>query len=212
MTGGSNLQPPSEGPMVWRHRRRWELYSQIKTNIPHAQTQTRRGDASTNLPPLWIPAFAGMTEVVQNPPHARRDQCKTLPLDDQGGIKGGLDRVWRVGNRESLLCRASRASLAAHKREVLEVLQGSLLCRGRPLRQQGRGGQANQTIAANSNDQHPQITAHHSNHKNLPRARTGTTVQTTSCVTPFNSPLIIKGEGFAQGWTFRPLKRRHSPE
>ena len=38
--------------------------------------------------PSVIPAFAGMTEVVQNPPHARRDQCKTLPLDDQGGIKG----------------------------------------------------------------------------------------------------------------------------
>ena len=54
-----------------------------------------------------------------------RDQCKTLPLDDQGGIKGGLDRVWRVGNRESLLRCASRASLAAHKGEVLEVLQGS---------------------------------------------------------------------------------------
>ena len=59
-------------------------------------------------------------------PPSRRDQCKTLPLDDQGGIKGGLDRVWRVGNRESLLRCASRASLAAHKREVLEVLQWSL--------------------------------------------------------------------------------------
>ena len=56
-----------------------------------------------------------------------RDQCKTLPLDDQGGIKGGFDRVWRVGNRESLQRCASRASLAAHKREVLEVLQWSRL-------------------------------------------------------------------------------------
>ena len=63
-----------------------------------------------------------------------RDQCKTLPLDDQGGIKGGLDRVWRVGNRESLLRCASRASLAAHKREVLEVLQWSLVPWGHPLR------------------------------------------------------------------------------
>ena len=68
-------------------------------------------------------------------PHTRHpvygDQCKTLPLDDQGGIKGGLDRVWRVGNRESLLRCASRASLAAHKREVLEVLQWSLCTRQR---------------------------------------------------------------------------------
>ena len=69
-----------------------------------------------------------------SPAHARRDQCKTLSLDDQGGIKGGLDRVWRVGNRESLLRCAARASLAADKREVLEVLQWSLLVRGRPLR------------------------------------------------------------------------------
>ena len=44
MTGG-NLQPPSGGPMVWRHQGRWEPYRPITTNFPHAPTQTRRGDA-----------------------------------------------------------------------------------------------------------------------------------------------------------------------
>ena len=114
MTGGKTFNRRPKG--------RWSgdiggVGNPILQSQPIFRTRKPKRDAAMlrqTYRPLWIPAFAGMTEVVQNPPHARRDQCKTLPLDDaQGGIKGGLDRVWRVGNRESLLRCASRAKLAA---------------------------------------------------------------------------------------------------
>ena len=66
-----------------------------------------------------------------------------------------------------------------------------------PLRSKGdagakrnrRGCPTNQTAAANSNDQHTQITTHHSNHVNHS--------SDNGNPPPFNSPLIIKGEGSA---------------
>ena len=87
MTGGSNLQPPSEGPMVWRHRRRWELYSQIKTNIPHAQTQTRRGDARTTKPKR-LPQTRQSIKRANPLPLLCETNAKPSPLMIKGELKG----------------------------------------------------------------------------------------------------------------------------
>ena len=50
-------------------------------------------------------------------PH--RDHRKTLPLDDQGGIKGGLDRASHFETGNPLLRYATRPPFATQKGEVL---------------------------------------------------------------------------------------------
>ena len=108
MTGG-NLQPPSGGPMVWRHRRRWEPYCPITTNFS-ARANPKRDAAmlgqpnSKQLPPSSqlnapIPSCCkAETPAKLQPPPRPRGKCpKDISLPPLAGEmpsgKGGRCRM-----------------------------------------------------------------------------------------------------------------------
>ena len=90
---------------------------------PETNTSTPPKKPCHLSPPLQMRAPRAKT--IPRPP-SQGDRRKTLPLDDQGGIKGGLDRASHVETGNPLIRYAARPPFATQKGEVLEVLQTSL--------------------------------------------------------------------------------------